>query len=142
MNKVKIGKTAVAVALCAAAWAAGAAERIELNGAGTLLKWLCGIAGQKNPGVCNGVRRIRGAIGYTEYTFAREAKLGIVNLRGASGAAVEPTSAGWPILGKTYILTRNDTPAEKKAALQAYFDWCFAKGGDTAKRLFYIPVAR
>ena len=34
MNKVKIGKTAVAVALCAAAWAAGAAERIELNGAG------------------------------------------------------------------------------------------------------------
>ena len=69
MNKVKIGKTAVAVALCAAAWAAGAAERIELNGAGTLLKWPCGIAGQKNPSVCNGVRRIR-------------------------GAAVEPTSAG------------------------------------------------
>lgn len=59
MNKVKIGKTAVAVALCAAAWAAGAAERIELNGAGTLLKWPCGIAGQKNPGVYNGVRRVR-----------------------------------------------------------------------------------
>lgn len=241
MNKGKIGKTAVAVALCAAAWAVGAAERIELNGAGgsfpaplyqawayaytqegtgakvnyqsvgssagisqikagtvdfagtdarlaalnpglklpalkitvvhrgdgsgtthifstylaavspdwkeqvgagTLLKWPCGIAGQKNPGVCNGVRRIRGAIGYTEYTFAREAKLGIVNLRGASGAAVEPTSAGWPILGKTYILVRKDTPPARRAALQAYFDWCFAKGGDTAKRLFYIPGAR
>lgn len=117
MNKVKIGKTAVAVALCAAAWAAGAAERIELNGAGTLLKWPCGIAGQKNPGVCNGVRRIR-------------------------GAAVEPTSVGWPILGKTYILVRKDTPPARRAALQAYFDWCFAKGGDTAKRLFYIPGAR
>lgn len=117
MNKVKIGKTAVAVALCAAAWAAGAAERIELNGAGTLLKWPCGIAGQKNPGVCNGVRRIRGAIGYTEYTFAHEAKLGIVNLRGASGVAVEPTSVGWPILGKTYILVRKDTPPARRAAL-------------------------
>lgn len=114
----------------------------EQVGAGTLLKWPCGIAGQKNPGVCNGVRRIRGAIGYTEYTFAREAKLGIVNLRGASGASVEPTSAGWPILGKTYILVRKDTPPARRAALQAYFDWCFAKGGDTAKRLFYIPVAR
>ena len=210
MNKVKIGKTAVAVAMCAAAWAVGAAERIELNGAGgsfpaplyqawayaytqegtgakvnyqsvgssagisqikagtvarlaalnpglklpalkitvvhrgdgsgtthifstylaavspdwkeqvgagTLLKWPCGIAGQKNPGVCNGVRRIR-------------------------GAAVEPTSAGWPILGKTDILVRKDPPPARRAALQAYFDWCFAKGGDTAKRLFYIPVAR
>ena len=111
-------------------------------GAGASVKWPVGIGGQKNPGVCNGVRRIRGAIGYTEYTFAREAKLGIVNLRGASGAAVEPTSAGWPILGKTYILVRKDTPPARRAALQAYFDWCFAKGGDTAKRLFYIPVAR
>ena len=114
----------------------------EQVGAGTLLKWPCGIAGQKNPGVCNGVRRIRGAIGYTEYTFAREAKLGIVKLRGASGAVVEPTSADWPILGKTYILVRKDTPPARRAALQAYFDWCLAKGGDTAKRLFYIPVAR
>ena len=57
---------------------------------------------------------IRGAIGYTEYTFAREAKLGIVNLRGAFGAAVEPTSAGWPILGKTYILVRKDTPPARR----------------------------
>lgn len=113
----------------------------ERFGAATQLKWPCGIAGQKNPGVCNNVRRIKGAIGYTEYTFALESKLSVAHLA-VNGKTAAPDAADWPILGKTYILTRNDTPAEKKAALQAYFDWCFANGGETAKKLHYIPVAR
>ncbi len=110
-------------------------------GAATLLKWPCGVAGQKNPGVCNCVRRVKGAIGYTEYTFALESKLSVVRIA-VNGKAEEPTSATWPILGKTYILTRKDASAEKKAALKAYFDWCFAHGGPTAKQLHYIPVAQ
>ncbi len=110
-------------------------------GAATQLKWPCGIAGQKNPGVCNNVRRIKGAIGYTEYTFALESKLNVAQLA-VSGKAASPEDAAWPILGKTYILTRRDTPAEKKAALEAYFAWCFANGGDIAKTLHYLPVAR
>lgn len=110
-------------------------------GAATLLKWPCGVAGQKNPGVCNAVRRIRGAIGYTEYTFALEARLNIARLA-AGGAPAAPDAADWPILGKTYILTRTDAHAAKKAALAAYFDWCFAHGGPTAKALHYLPVAR
>ncbi len=110
-------------------------------GAATQLKWPCGIAGQKNPGVCNNVRRIKGSIGYTEYTFALESKLNVAKMS-VNGKVEEPTVASWPIVGKTYILTRKDTPAEKKAALQAYFDWCFANGADTAKKLFYIPVSK
>ena len=110
-------------------------------GAATQLKWPCGVAGQKNPGVCNSVRRIRGAIGYTEYTFALESRLSVARLA-VDGTAADPAAAAWPILGKTYILTRTDAPADKKAALRAYFDWCFAHGGETAKQLHYIPVAR
>lgn len=110
-------------------------------GAATQLKWPCGMAGQKNPGVCNAVRRIKGAIGYTEYTFALESRLNVAHLA-VNGKVEAPTAAAWPILGKTYILTRKDTPAERKAALKGYFDWCFAHGGPTAEQLHYIPVTR
>ncbi len=110
-------------------------------GAGTLVKWPCGIAGQKNPGVCNNVARIQGAIGYTEYTFALEAKLSIVRLA-SKGKATLPDEAAWPILGKTYILTRKDTPSEKKSAMKSFFDWCLAHGGETARKLHYIPVTK
>ncbi len=110
-------------------------------GVGTLVKWPCGIAGQKNPGVCNNVSRIKGAIGYTEYTFALEAKLQIA-LLSVGGKTVQPDEASWPILGKTYILTRKDTPADKMSAMNAFFSWCREHGGETAKKLHYIPVAK
>ena len=110
-------------------------------GVGTLVKWPCGIAGQKNPGVCNNVARIKGAIGYTEYTFALEAKLQIAILS-AGGKTVQPDEASWPILGKTYILTRKDTPADKMSAMNDFFAWCKKHGGETAKKLHYIPVAK
>ncbi len=113
----------------------------ERFGASTQLKWPCGVAGQKNPGVCNSVRRIRGAIGYTEYTFALESRLSVARIS-VGGKVEEPTAATWPILGKTYILTRKDASSAKKAALKAYFDWCFANGAPTAEKLHYIPVAR
>ena len=60
----------------------------------------------------------------------------------AGGAPAAPDAADWPILGKTYILTRTDAPAAKKAALAAFFDWCFAHGGPTAKAPHDLPVAR
>ena len=110
-------------------------------GIGTLVKWPCGIAGQKNPGVCNIVSRIKGAIGYTEYTFALEAKLQIAFLA-VDGKTVKPDEAAWPILGKTYILTRKDTPADKMSAMADFFSWCKQYGGDTARRLHYIPVSK
>ncbi len=108
-------------------------------GAGTLVKWPCGIAGQKNPGVCNNVARIKGAIGYTEYTFALEAKLQMA-LISVDGRTVKPDEADWPILGKTYILTRNDTPEGKMRAMEEFFAWCIDNGGETARKLHYIPV--
>ena len=109
-------------------------------GVGTQLKWPCGIAGQKNPGVCNLVARIRGAIGYTEYTFALEAKLAVAQMS-VNGAKVAPDEPAWPILGKTYVLVRDDLDAAKRAELEKFFAWCKREGGETAKAMHYIPVA-
>ena len=137
-------------------------------GQGSSVKWPVGIGGQKNPGVCNNVARIKGAIGYTEYTYAVEAKLACAALENAEGNYVRPSqesfSAGaayadwnnapgfymeltnvpgaksWPITGVTYVLMRKDTDPAKKAALESYFDWCFTKGADSASKLNYVPL--
>ena len=137
-------------------------------GQGSSVKWPVGIGGQKNPGVCNNVARTRGAIGYTEYTYAVEAKLACAMLENADGKFVAPSQASfsasaasadwqnapgfymeltnvpgatsWPITGVTYILLRKDAPAEKKVALRDYFMWCYTKGADTAKKLNYVAL--
>lgn len=111
-------------------------------GAGANVKWPVGIGGQKNPGVCNSVAKVRGAIGYTEYTYALEAKLITVSLKDKAGAWQQPDSPAWPILGTTYILVRNDAPAAKLDALKAYFRWCFKDGASQAAALHYTPLAQ
>lgn len=109
-------------------------------GAGASVKWPVGLGGQKNPGVCNSVAKVRGAIGYTEYTYALEAKLATVSLQSKEGAWVRPDSPAWPILGTTYILLRNDAPAATRDALKAYFRWCFKEGAAQAAALHYTPL--
>ena len=110
-------------------------------GAGSNVKWPVGIGGQKNPGVCNTVARIRGAIGYTEYTYALEAKLATVQLADAQGQYQTADKAAWPILGTTYLLYRKDLAAERLNALKAYVRWCFEKGEAQAIKLHYTPLA-
>lgn len=140
----------------------------ENVGAGSSVKWPVGLGGQKNPGVCNNVAKIRGSIGYTEYTYAVEAKLNCVQLENQSGAFIAPTAKSfaasaanadwknapglvmmltdqpgaesWPITGVTYILLRKDTPEKEKAALKDYFNWCFSEGAASAARLNYVPL--
>lgn len=138
-------------------------------GTGPAVKWPVGIGGQKNPGVCNNVARINGSIGYTEYTYAVEAKLSMVALKNKDGNFVAPTpetfkasaanadwknapgfymvltdqpgAQSWPITGVTYILVQRSQPdAEKAAALLKYFDWCYTAGAVSASRLNYVPL--
>ncbi len=144
------------------------AEWREKVGSGAAVKWPVGLGGQKNPGVCNNVAKIRGSIGYTEYTYAVEARLAMTRLENKAGKFVLPTvdsfTAGaaaadwqnapgfymvltdqpgdgsWPIVGVTYILIRNDQEAAKKEALKKYFNWCFTTGATAAKKLNYVPI--
>lgn len=140
----------------------------EKVGQGAAVKWPVGIGGNKNPGVCNSVAKIKGAIGYTEYTYAVEARLNCATLENADGKYVRPCSESfsasasaadwknapgfymeltnipgaksWPITGVTYIMLRRDTPADKKAAMSKYFKWCFTEGAAEATRLNYVPL--
>lgn len=137
-------------------------------GCGSAVKWPVGIGGQKNPGVCNNVVKIRGSIGYTEYTYAVEAKLSMVTLENNAGKFVEPSTGtflasaanadwknapgfymiltdqpgdeSWPITGVTYILIRKDCPEDMKDAMRKYFQWCFTAGSTAAKKLNYVPI--
>ncbi|MDO4569949.1 MAG: phosphate ABC transporter substrate-binding protein PstS [Planctomycetia bacterium] len=139
----------------------------EKVGEGASVKWPVGVGGQKNPGVCNNVSKIAGSIGYTEYTYAVEAKLACADLENADGKIVSPSldtfqaaatnadwsapgfltplsnqpgEKSWTIVGVTYILVRSDTPEEKLADLKAYFQWCFESGGTSALKLHYVPI--
>ena len=137
-------------------------------GQGSSVKWPVGIGGQKNPGVCNTVSKVRGSIGYTEYTYAVEAKLACACLENAAGNYVAPSqdsfsaaaacadwknapgfymeltnvpgAKSWPITGVTSILLRKDTPDNVKKTLRDYFMWCYTDGAATAKKLNYVAL--
>ena len=137
----------------------------ETVGEGKSVRWPVGVAGQKNPGVCNNVAHIDGAIGYTEYTYAAEAHLATAALENSAGrfipagpdsfaAALEqaewsrpdvlltdaPGDESYPLLGITYLLYRQNLDNTKKAELTRYFDWCFQSGQNAAKKMHYLPV--
>ncbi len=137
-------------------------------GAGPAVNWPVGLPGQKNPGVCNNVARSRGAIGYTEYTYAKEYKLPMAQLRNRAGKFVvaapeafsaaganadwenapgfqleltdQPGEASWPITGVTYLLMPEKLDPAKRDALLKYVNWCFTTGSATASRLDYVPL--
>lgn len=143
-------------------------EWADQVGCDASVKWPVGIGGQKNPGVCNNVAKIRGSIGYTEYTYAIEAKLNTVVLKNQAGKFIEPSAdsfsasaanadwsnapgfymvltdqpgeTSWPLTGVTYILLRKDADAAKFAALKKYFNWCFTTGASAAQKLHYVPI--
>ena len=140
----------------------------EHIGFGVSVKWPIGIGGQKNPGVCNSVAQISGAIGYTEYTYAVESRLATALLENQNGKYVAPTPEAfsasavsadwqnapgfymiltdqpgddsWPITGVTYILMRKDYKAGLKKELINYFNWCYTSGSAAAHKLHYVPM--
>ena len=137
-------------------------------GVGSSVRWPVGIGGQKNPGVCNNVAKIRGSIGYTEYTYAKESRLATAVLENRAGKFVTPSAAtfsassanadwkhtpgfylvltdqpgddSWPITGVTYLLIRRDLSAGRRARLVDYFNWCFSEGAAAAAKLHYVPL--
>jgi phosphate transport system substrate-binding protein len=141
----------------------------EKVGCGKAVKWPVGIGGQKNPGVVNTVKKVKGSIGYTEYTYATEAKLDIFAIKNKAGKFVKPgmdtfQAAGanadwsnapgfrmvltdqpgdksWPITGVTYILIYKDQKnAAKAEEMLKYFSWCYKDGAKMATGLNYVPI--
>lgn len=91
----------------------------------TSISWPAGTGARGNEGVSNTVQRVRGAIGYVEYTYSR-----VNNI---------PTIEGFDApKGKTYILLPREPKnrANHEAAVR-FFEWCLTQGLDVARTMHY-----
>ena len=141
-------------------------------GAAAAVKWpaLSSVGGKGNEGVAANVSRIKNAIGYVEYAYAKKNKMSHVNLRNKDGQYVEPddptfaaAAAGvdwskhagmaasltdaagaksWPITTATFILMYKE-PANKAASAEVlkFFDFAFKDGKKMALDLDYVPMS-
>lgn len=138
-------------------------------GSNTAVNWSAGVGGKGNEGVANYVTRIKGAIGYVEYAYAKQNKIAHASVQNAAGNFVQPddssfaaSAAGadwskapgfyliltnqpgkdtWPISSATFILMhkKQDKPAQATEALK-FFDWAYSNGDATAGQLDYVPM--
>jgi len=140
-------------------------------GKGAAVKWpaATSVGGKGNEGVAANVSRVKGAIGYVEYAYAKRNKIPHLQLRNRDGKYVDPedrtfaaAAAGadwfsvpgmglslvnqkgadaWPISGATFVLMYK-TPVDKAASADAikFFDWSFKNGKQMALELDYVPL--
>ena len=138
-------------------------------GAGTAVKWIVGVGGKGNEGVAANVQRIKGAIGYVEWAYAKKNKMSHTQLKNKDGNFMQPDDdyfkaaaanadwaktpgfgvvltdqAGknaWPITGATFILMHKvqADPAKGKEVLK-FFDWAYKNGAPAATELDYVPM--
>jgi phosphate transport system substrate-binding protein len=138
-------------------------------GEGTAVKWPTGVGGKGNEGVASYVQKIRGAIGYVEYAYAKQNKLAYGQLQNKAGKFVSPDDEtfkaaaanadwnsvpgmgvvltdqngdkAWPITGASFILihAKQDKPDSAKEVLK-FFDWSFRNGQRMAAELDYVPM--
>jgi phosphate transport system substrate-binding protein len=141
----------------------------EKVGAGKAVKFPAGIGGKGNEGVANYVKRTANSIGYVEFAYAKQNRLGHTQLKNAAGNFVEPgfenfedaaesgdfdpkkdfylwlTNApgksSWPIAGATFILLAKEKTDVNKNVVK-FFDWAFKNGNNKAKELVYVPLPK
>lgn len=138
-------------------------------GANASVQWPIGVGGKGNEGVAQYVQRIKGAIGYVEYVYAKQNKMDYTQLQNKAGNFVKPddvtfraAAAGadwkgtpgfaviltdqagkeaWPITGATFILMhkKQDKPAQAQEVLK-FLAWAYKEGDKTALDMDYIPM--
>ena len=141
----------------------------EKVGSSTAVAWPEGVGGKGNEGVASYVQRIKGAIGYVEYAYAKRNKMSHAAVRNKDGQFVQPDDsafqaaaayadwksqpgfyqilteqpgkASWPITGASFILVpaKSDKPASTQEVLK-FFDWAFKNGQKMADELDYVPL--
>jgi len=138
-------------------------------GAGTAVKWATGVGGKGNDGVAANVQRIKGAIGYVEWAYAKKNKMSHTQLKNKDGVFLQPDDdafkaaaagaewtktpgfaivltdaagkASWPITGVSYILMhKSQADGAKGKEVLKFFDWSFKNGSAAAAELDYVPM--
>lgn len=126
---------------------------------------------QGSEGVANTVKQTAGAIGYNEYAYVIQNKLGYAKMKNDAGKVVEPSldsfaaaaanadwagaknfnvvitnqpgEKSWPIAASTWVLIHKD-PADKDATEAAlkFFAWAYKDGTGEAKALEYVAIPK
>src|SRR4051812_13882291 len=144
-------------------------EFADKIGENTSVEFPGGLGGKGNEGVAALTSRTDGAIGYVEYAYALQNKMGFTQLKNRDGGFVSPDSksfqaaaanadwakaAGfyllltdqpgkdsWPITGASFILLHKQQPQPDRAKeVLRFFDWAFQSGGQLAEQLDYVPM--
>jgi phosphate transport system substrate-binding protein len=138
-------------------------------GAGTAVKWATGVGGKGNEGVAANVQRIKGAIGYVEWAYAKKNHMSHTQLKNHDGQFLQPDDdafkaaaanadwaktpgfavvltdqpgkAAWPITGASYIiLHKAQADAARGKEVLKFFDWAYKNGDQAATELDYVPM--
>jgi phosphate transport system substrate-binding protein len=143
----------------------------EKVGKGAAVKWpaASSVGGKGNEGVAANVSRVRGAIGYVEYAYAKRNKIPHLQLLNRDGKYVDPSdetfaaaAAGadwfgvpgmgisvvnqkgaqaWPITGASFVLMyKEPTNKADSAEVLKFFEWAFKNGKKQALELEYVPL--
>ncbi len=138
-------------------------------GAEKSVSWPAGVGGKGNEGVASYTKRIKGAIGYVEFAYAKTNKLPHAKMLNLAGKYVDPSiesfqsaanyadwknapgfyeiltnqkgDTTWPIAGATFILMHKEQakPATAVEVLK-FFDYSYKNGSLSAKALDYVPM--
>ena len=138
-------------------------------GSGTAVKWATGVGGKGNEGVAANVQRIKGAIGYVEWAYAKKNKISHAQLKNKDGAFVQPDDdafkaaaasadwsktpgfgivltdqagkASWPVTGASFIIMHKvQADAAKAKEVLKFFEYSFKNGDAAATELDYVPM--
>jgi len=140
-------------------------------GKGAAVKWPAdsSVGGKGNEGVAANVTRVKGAIGYVEYAYAKKNNITYLQMMNKDGQYVAPSeksfaaaaagadwfsvpgmgislveqkgASAWPITGASFVLMYKD-PADKAASKDVikFFTWAFKDGQQLALDLDYVPL--
>ena len=143
----------------------------EKVGRGAAVKWpaASSIGGKGNEGVAANVARVKGAVGYVEYAYAKKNNIPYMSLQNKDGKFIRPEDASfaaaaagadwfsvpgmglsivdqkganaWPISTASFIIMYRD-PDNKAASAEVlkFFDWSFRNGKQAALDLDYVPL--
>lgn len=144
-------------------------EWADQIGSDTAVEWPVGLGAKGSEGVANMVKQTAGAIGYNEYAYVIQNKLGYSKMINKDGKTVEPSletfasaaanadwkgsknfhviitdqpgAKSWPIAASTWVIVHKDPqdPKAMEAALK-FFAWAYKNGHPEAKALDYVAI--
>ena len=136
-------------------------------GSGKTVDWTGGTGAKGNEGVSANIQQTKGAIGYTEYSYAKQTQLKTATLQNKAGTFVAPTpdaaakaiagipvpadyalqvpdptqADAYPIVSLTWMLLyEQPKDAAKAKEISDFLRWALKDGKQYATELGYIPL--